>query len=53
MWPSGTAHQQVGVVQVLLPEGSDLSLSSDVPHVQLHAMRGHALNVEALRGGEK
>ena len=49
----GTAHQQVGVVQVLLPEGSDLPLASDVPDVQLHTVRGYALNVEALCVGRE
>lgn len=41
-------HQQVGVFKILFPEGPDLPLSSDVPHVELHAVGGNTLDVEAL-----
>lgn len=46
-------HQQVCVLQVLFPEGPDLPLSSDVPDIEFHAMRGDALYVEALKGNIK
>lgn len=46
-------HQQVRVFQVLFPEGPDLPLSSDVPDIEFHAMRGDALYVEALKGSTK
>lgn len=46
---SETAHQQVRVFQVLFPEGPDLPLSSDVPDVKFHPMRGDALYVETLK----
>lgn len=46
-------HQQVCVFQVLFPEGPDLPLSSNVPDVEFHAMRGNALNVEALKWNTK
>lgn len=42
-------HQQVCVFQVLFPEGPDLPLSSNVPNVEFHSMRGNTLNVEALK----
>lgn len=41
-------HQQVCVFEVLFPEGPDLPLSSDVPDIELHAVGGDALDVEAL-----
>lgn len=42
-------HQKVSVFQVFFPEWPDLPLSPDVPNVELHAVRGNALYVEALR----
>lgn len=42
-------HQQVCVLQVFLPVGSDVPLASDVPDVQLHAVTRDALDVEALQ----
>lgn len=42
-------HQKVCVFQVFFPEWPDLPLSSNVPNIELHAMRGNALYVEALR----
>lgn len=43
------AHQQVCIFQVLFPEGPDLPLPSNVPNIELHAMRGNTFNVEALK----
>lgn len=46
---SVVTHQQVCVFQVLFPEGPDLPLSSNVPNIEFHAMRGDTLYVEALK----
>lgn len=46
-------HQQVCVFKVLFPEGPDLPLSSDVPDIELHAVGGNTLDVEALRWATK
>lgn len=46
-------HQQVRVFKVLLPEGPDLPLTSDVPDIELHAVGGDTLDVEALRWATK
>lgn len=51
-YTAGT-HQQVCVFQVLLPEGPDLPLSSNVPNIEFHAVRSHTLYVEALKRNAK
>jgi len=46
----GYTHQDIRVLKVVAPEGSDGLLTTDVPHVHLEAVLDHAFDVEPLGG---
>ena len=47
---SAVKYHNVSIVEVILPVWPYLALPTDIPHIELDAVRDDTLDVEALRG---